>query len=112
MGRGRHALEASLPEVIHMADLEHLTGFDRWSVYRQFRAVYGVSPYRYLEMRRLDLARRHIACRCSLAEAAIEAGFSDQSHMTRQFKQAYGLSPGRWRSLISASRSSPSSHAR
>ncbi|MFX6182848.1 helix-turn-helix domain-containing protein, partial [Acinetobacter baumannii] len=35
----------------------------------------------------------------SLAEAAFAAGFADQSHMTRQFKQAFGLSPGRWRDM-------------
>jgi AraC-like DNA-binding protein len=31
-----------------------------------------------------------------LALASAQAGFADQSHMTRQFKGAYGLSPGRW----------------
>lgn len=32
----------------------------------------------------------------STAEAALSAGFFDQSHMTRQFTQTYGVSPGRW----------------
>ena len=35
----------------------------------------------------------------SLAEAATASGFSDQSHMTRQFKQTYGVAPGQWRAL-------------
>ena len=33
-----------------------------------------------------------------LARAAADAGFADQSHMTRQFVRAYGLTPGRWAS--------------
>ena len=37
----------------------------------------------------------------SLAEAAATSGFADQSHMTRQFKKAYGLSPGRWQRATS-----------
>jgi AraC-like DNA-binding protein len=32
----------------------------------------------------------------SLAAASVEAGFSDQSHMSRQFKRAYGLTPAAW----------------
>lgn len=35
----------------------------------------------------------------SLGEAAIACGFADQSHMTRAFGRAYGVSPGRWRRL-------------
>ncbi|RVA47310.1 AraC family transcriptional regulator, partial [Mesorhizobium sp. M7A.F.Ca.CA.004.11.1.1] len=38
-----------------------------------------------------------------LAQIAVEAGFSDQSHFTRQFKKAFGMTPGRWSSLIQGS---------
>lgn len=39
----------------------------------------------------------------ALAQAAAEAGFADQSHMTRQFKRTYGLTPARWTALTAAS---------
>ncbi|TMD98763.1 MAG: helix-turn-helix transcriptional regulator, partial [Chloroflexi bacterium] len=29
--------------------------------------------------------------------------FADQSHMTRQFKRTYGLTPGRWMALTTDS---------
>jgi AraC-like DNA-binding protein len=32
-----------------------------------------------------------------LAEIAIAAGFSDQSHLTREFQRRFGMSPGTWR---------------
>ena len=35
-----------------------------------------------------------------LADAAVTAGFYDQAHMTRHFRGAFGVSPGRWRSLL------------
>ena len=50
-------------------------------------------------MRRLDQVRATLRTHASLADAAFDAGFADQSHMTRQFKRAFGLSPGRWREL-------------
>jgi AraC-like DNA-binding protein len=33
------------------------------------------------------------------ADAALAAGFSDQSHFTRQFKRVYGLTPGHWQRI-------------
>ena len=50
-------------------------------------------------LRRLALARTAIESGLPLAEAAAKSGFADQSHMTRQFKRAYGLTPGRWAAL-------------
>jgi len=79
--------------------LENLTGLSRFELARQFRCCLGTSPHRYATMRRLERARRLIAADASLAEAATATGFADQSHMTRQFKQAYGIAPGAWRAL-------------
>jgi len=79
--------------------LEKLTGLTRFELARQFRCCLGTSPHRYAIMRRLDRARRLIAADTPLAEAAAASGFADQSHMTRQFKQAYGIAPGEWRKL-------------
>lgn len=65
-----------------------------------FRALFGTSPYRYLIQRRLDIARRLMLGGQTLAEAALAAGFADQSHMTRHFGQSYGLPPARWLRML------------
>jgi AraC-like DNA-binding protein len=80
--------------------LERLTGLDRFSIARQFRKAFGTSPDRYRTMRRLELARSAIENGVPLAQAAAQAGFADQSHMTRQFKQTYGLTPARWANTV------------
>ena len=81
-------------------ELERLSGLDRWTLARQFRAAFGTSPSRFRTMRQLDHARRLIARGASLADAAAHAGFADQSHLSRQFKRAYGLTPGRWAAAL------------
>lgn len=102
----REALLAS-SERISMIDLEKIGGLSRWELARQFRRVFGVSPYRFHLMRRLEEARRRLGAGSSLAHAAIETGFSDQAHFSRHFRAAYGMSPGRWRLLATSASSRP-----
>jgi AraC-like DNA-binding protein len=97
--RARQFLDAEKLRVVRSAELEAVTGLTRYDLARQFRLMYGTSPYRYLLMRRLDDARRLIARHRPLAEVALEAGFADQAHFTRMFKAAFGLTPARYRAL-------------
>jgi AraC-like DNA-binding protein len=82
--------------------MEAVTGLDRYQFARQFRAIYGTSPYRYSVMRRLDVARAWLREARPLAETAVEAGFADQAHFTRTFKAAFGMTPGRYAKLCAA----------
>jgi AraC-like DNA-binding protein len=94
--RARDYLHANCARVVTLDELEAATGRDRWSLSHDFRTFFGTSPYRYLTMRRLDAVRHMLLAGTSLADAAAAAGFADQSHMTRHFSKAFGLTPGRW----------------
>ena len=83
--------------------LERIAGTDRFTIARHFRLAFATSPDRYRTMRRLALARTAIENGLPLARAAADAGFADQSHMTRQFKKTYGLTPGHWATAVAAS---------
>ena len=85
--------------IVHSAELEALTGLTRYELARQFRMMYGTSPYHYLLMRRLDFAREQLRQHASLVEVAIAAGFADQAHFSRVFKAAYGITPARYKTL-------------
>lgn len=97
--RAREFLDAEKTRVVRSSELEAVTGLTRYELARQFRALCGTSPYRYLLMRRLDFARDLIARQRPLAEVALEAGFADQAHFTRMFKAAFGLTPARYSAL-------------
>ncbi|WFU48284.1 AraC family transcriptional regulator [Sinorhizobium terangae] len=86
-----------LPEgTVTLETLEAISGRDRWGLSRDFRRLFGTSPYRYLVQRRLEAVKADLRRGTSPAEAALDAGFADQAHMNRHFKKAFGLSPGRW----------------
>jgi AraC-like DNA-binding protein len=99
MERARQFLDAEKTRVVHSRELEAITGLSRYDLSRQFRIAFGTSPYRYLLMRRLDVAREQIHDRRPLAAIAVDAGFADQAHFTRVFRSAFGLTPARYRAL-------------
>jgi AraC-like DNA-binding protein len=99
--RARQFLHAESSRVVVSAELEAITGLTRYDLCRQFKMAFKTSPHRYLLMRRLEHTRPLLRGSGPLAEIAVEAGFADQSHFTRAFKAAFGLTPGRYRLLTS-----------
>jgi AraC-like DNA-binding protein len=85
---------------IGLGELEQMTGQSRWQLSRDFRALFGTSPYRFGQLRRLDRARAMLTRNTGLADAAYASGFADQAHFTRDFKKAYGITPKAWQALI------------
>jgi AraC family transcriptional regulator len=67
---------------------------------RGFRSRYGCSVGEYARSLRVERARRLLHhTRLSLSEVAARAGYSDQSHLTRDFRRAFNHSPGAYRRL-------------
>ncbi len=67
---------------------------------RSFRSCFGASVGEYLRSTRIEQATRLIATTSrSLADIALEMGYSDQSHLTREFRRVHGTGPGAYRRL-------------
>ncbi|MDT3232585.1 AraC family transcriptional regulator [Pseudomonas sp. rhizo25] len=98
--RAREFIHSALGRSITLDEMADHAGRDRWALSRDFRLLFGTSPYRYLTMRRLDLVRHLLAKGQPLVDAAMTAGFTDQSHMTRQFRSTYGMPPSRWVKML------------
>ncbi|WP_420627949.1 helix-turn-helix domain-containing protein [Candidatus Leptofilum sp.] len=68
---------------------------------RTFRTCYGVTIGSYVRQLRLNWAITQIThSQKPLAMIAAQAGFSDQSHLTRVFTQHKGITPGQYRQQI------------
>lgn len=71
----------------------------------RFAAAVGLSPKEYGRMRRLQAALQLLdAGGPELAEAALQAGFADQPHATRELQALVGLTPARLRRALAAER--------
>jgi AraC-like DNA-binding protein len=98
LARAREFLD-SRRGIVRSVELEAVMQLDRYEFARQFRALYGTSPYRYSLLRRLDFARNQLRAGTALVEVALTAGFADQAHFTRMFRSAFGVTPGRYARL-------------
>jgi AraC-like DNA-binding protein len=91
--RVRAVLDESPLEELGADDLATGVGASRFALYRAFKATYGLAPSEYQRLVRLRAARRMLVAGGSLADAAIDAGFADQAHLTRWFRRCYGITP-------------------
>lgn len=92
-------IDAGMPNDITLDELAAISQYSKWQVTRDFRALYGTTPYRYVTLKRLQKAKVLIECGLSLVQVAINCGFADQSHLTRHFKTCFGTTPKVWAKL-------------
>jgi AraC-like DNA-binding protein len=93
-------LDSAVDEPVSLAELAALTGVSRFHLLRAFTREIGTTPHAYLIQRRVCDARQLLAAGEMPAQAAIAAGFADQSHMTRVFVRYLGITPARYRTAV------------
>ncbi len=76
-----------------VAEIAALYGISREHFSRRFRRDFGVGPYAYSLMQRLDEGRQRLRTRQPIAAVAADLGFIDQSHFGRLFRETYGTTP-------------------
>lgn len=86
---------ANASHVVVSPEIETGRGLSGFGLNIRFKRRYGTAPYRFLLLRRLELASELLAQGVSIAKAALDACFADRSHMPPTFRGAYGFTPTR-----------------
>ena len=100
-------LEAHCDRRITLEQLSALAGLSKYHLLRCFTRQKGITPYRYLETVRVNRARALLEQGAAPLDAALRAGFADQSHFNHFFKILTGLTPSQYRAVFAAERGEP-----
>ena len=94
-------LKAHFNEEISIDELAGRFHISKYHFIRNFKALYGVPPYRYLTSYRLTVAKqRLINTDLSVSEISEECGFGDTSNFIRKFRASTGLTPLQYRKFL------------
>jgi AraC-like DNA-binding protein len=80
-------------ENLLLGDLAATAGLSVFQLIGLFKRTIGTTPHVYLTHVRLNAACSRLRLGDSIAEAAIAAGFCDQSGLTKHLKRCYGITP-------------------
>lgn len=103
--KAKEYLNAEFSEQIHITDLAQISGLSSFYFLRSFQKATGLTPHEYLCNLRVERARKLLASGASVAEAAAQTGFFDQSHLHRHFRKIMGITPGQYRAILYKKRS-------
>jgi AraC family transcriptional regulator len=92
-------VERHLDDDLDLDTLSRVAAFSKYHFHRQFKAFYGVSLHRYVQLARLQRASRQLAGlqRQSITEIALSAGYETPDAFARAFRQRFKQSPSNFR---------------
>jgi transcriptional regulator GlxA family with amidase domain len=98
--RVREYIVTHLAEDISNRVLAQLVGLSDCYFSRAFKQSAGMPPHRFVLQSRVERVKHLLVeTELPLAQIAITAGFTDQSHCTRRFRELVGITPSRFRWL-------------
>lgn len=81
---------------VSLAELGAAAGLSPYQLVRAFRDAFGIAPHAFQIAQRVLRARRLLEAGVPPSEAAVSAGFFDQSHLHRHFRRRLGLTPAEY----------------
>ncbi|MFI0394708.1 helix-turn-helix domain-containing protein [Paracoccus jiaweipingae] len=97
--RIRDFIEAHLDDSLTLDVLAQQAGLSPWHFQRMFRVSFGLPPHGWVERRRIARAETLLRAGTPVAQVASACGFCHQSHLTRAFARARGITPARFARL-------------
>lgn len=86
-------MEEHYSEELTLDELAGKAGLSKYQLIRKFRQEEGVTPWRFIIGKRIEKVKGMLRDGMAPGPAAAEAGFYDQSHLTKVFREETGFTP-------------------
>lgn len=96
----RDYMRTHVNEAIPTTTLVEISGLTASHCIRAFGREFGIPPHAYHVQLRLAAACEFLAQGERVSTVANDCGFADQSHLSRKFREAYGLGPATWAASV------------
>ena len=83
-----------------LSDLAIAAGLSRFQLIRSFKQQYGMSPHAYQLDKRIKQAKVLLKSGHSILDTSLLLGFSDQSHLQRNFKKRLAITPKQYQTFF------------
>ncbi len=91
--RAREFLSEDLDQRVSLEAVAGAVGLSRYHFLRVFKRETGLPPHVFRTIRRIEAAKQLLKKGMPVSMAALETGFTDQSHFSNKFKQFTGATP-------------------
>lgn len=98
LNKAKDFLHDNFTETFSLEEISEIAGVHPGHLSRVFSEKFGCTIGEYIRRRRVEFAAVQIAStKDSLSEIALKSGFSDQSHLNKNFKLIFGHTPAEYR---------------
>ncbi len=81
-------------------DMAKVMNMNPYYFHRIFSKSIGLTPQTFINFLRVSKATKLLQNYDSLADVALECGFYDQAHFTKEFKKYHGITPTRYKNIF------------
>jgi len=81
-------------------DMAKVMNMNPYYFHRIFSKSIGLTPQTFINFLRVSKATKLLQDYDSLAHVALECGFYDQAHFTKEFKKYHGITPTRYKNIL------------
>jgi AraC-like DNA-binding protein len=86
-------IEEHFLEVMKLKDMEEKFGINKFALIRSFKNEFNTTPNAYQLQLKANYAKHLLKSSENITDIALQSGFYDQAHFTKEFKKAYGITP-------------------
>jgi len=100
VAKAQQLLADQLHQSVALETLGDELGLSKFHLLRAFQKETGLSPRQWAMQLRTRRAKAMLRAGMAASQVAHALGFADQSHLNRHFRAAYGITPGRYQSVL------------